>query len=87
MTVAKCGTYAGYKRHQNHREPACQPCKDAVAARAREARRDPDSADGRSRRHWSTATNRALARLREECRERYDQILAEELHRVRDGAR
>ena len=29
---AKCGTYKGYKQHQNHKIPQCQPCKDAAAA-------------------------------------------------------
>ena len=30
-----CGTYAGYRRHQDHSVPACQDCKDAMAAYSR----------------------------------------------------
>lgn len=30
-----CGTYAGYRRHQTHKVPACRDCKDAVASYAR----------------------------------------------------
>jgi len=33
---AKCGTYAGYKQHQNHGVYPCQSCKDATAAYQRE---------------------------------------------------
>lgn len=29
---AKCGTTAGYKAHWKLKEPACQPCKNAMAA-------------------------------------------------------
>lgn len=28
---AKCGTYKGYKQHQNHKVPPCQACKTAAA--------------------------------------------------------
>lgn len=31
-----CGTYAGYRRHQTHNVPACQGCKDAMAAYSRD---------------------------------------------------
>jgi hypothetical protein len=30
-----CGTYAGYRRHQKWDVPACQGCKDAMAAYTR----------------------------------------------------
>lgn len=30
-----CGTYAGYRRHQKWGVPACQDCKDAMAAYTR----------------------------------------------------
>jgi len=33
-----CGIAAGYRRHQKHGVPACQPCKDATAAYSRERR-------------------------------------------------
>lgn len=33
---SKCGTYAGYKQHQNCGVAPCQPCKDAAAAYQRE---------------------------------------------------
>lgn len=36
---AKCGTTAGYHRHQHLGEPPCQPCKDAIAAYKRELKR------------------------------------------------
>lgn len=32
----RCGTYSGYRQHQTHKSPACQPCKDAMAAYSRE---------------------------------------------------
>jgi hypothetical protein len=35
-----CGTLAAYRRHLRHGEEACQPCKDANAARSREYRKD-----------------------------------------------
>ena len=28
---AKCGTYAGYARHQRSDVPPCEPCKTALA--------------------------------------------------------
>lgn len=31
-----CDTYAGYRRHQKWGVPACQPCKDAMAAYSRD---------------------------------------------------
>ena len=31
-----CGTYAGYRRHQKWDVPACQDCKDAMAAYSRD---------------------------------------------------
>lgn len=31
----RTGTYAGYTAHTSARQPTCQPCKDAVAARMR----------------------------------------------------
>lgn len=38
LTV-KCGTPQGYFYHTRHKEPSCQPCKDAYAARDRERQR------------------------------------------------
>ena len=35
---AKCGTYAGYKQHQNCGVAACRQCKDALAAYHRDLR-------------------------------------------------
>jgi hypothetical protein len=31
-----CGTYAGYRRHQKHKVPACQDCLEAQAAYSRD---------------------------------------------------
>jgi hypothetical protein len=31
-----CGTYAGYRRHQKHRVPACQDCLEAQSAYSRD---------------------------------------------------
>lgn len=31
-----CGTYAGYRRHQKWGVPACQDCRDAMAAYSRD---------------------------------------------------
>jgi len=28
----KCGTRKGYRQHQNHGTPTCQPCRDANTA-------------------------------------------------------
>lgn len=35
---AVCGTPSGYGRHVRAKEPACQPCKDALAKAARDRR-------------------------------------------------
>jgi hypothetical protein len=35
-----CGTWQAYRRHRRHGEEACQPCKDANAARSRNYRKD-----------------------------------------------
>lgn len=37
--TAKCGTPQGYFYHTRHKEPSCQPCKDAYAIRDRERQR------------------------------------------------
>lgn len=34
------GTTAGYDRHRRRKEPTCQPCRDANAAKGRQRRRD-----------------------------------------------
>lgn len=34
----KCGTYAGYKQHDNTGTPHCRPCKDAANKYVRELR-------------------------------------------------
>lgn len=31
-----CGEYRGYRRHQKHNVPACDPCKAAMAAYSRD---------------------------------------------------
>lgn len=40
-----CGTYAGYRRHQKWGVPACQECRDAMAAYSRDryVKRPPKS--------------------------------------------
>lgn len=35
----KCGTYAGYKQHQNHKNTPCRACKDAASAYQRDLKR------------------------------------------------
>lgn len=37
----KCGTYAGAVAHQRHREPLCEPCRQARNAYRRRYHRRP----------------------------------------------
>ena len=34
----QCGTRGGYQQHRRHKEPACQPCRDANSAADRQYR-------------------------------------------------
>jgi hypothetical protein len=71
------GTYAAYQRCKNRSEGPCDPCKAACTAYIRDYRASHPEA--RTRDRWINNTrSRALQRLADEYRARYQEILDEE---------
>lgn len=70
MSTAQCGTNAGYQRHHNAGEDACQPCKTAHTAYTK-------SRPGRGT--YQRARQRALGRLARRRTGEYAALLAEEI--------
>lgn len=40
----KCGTYAGYRQHENTGTPKCRPCKDAATRYKRARKQEKEAA-------------------------------------------
>lgn len=77
--LAPCGTDAGYQTHRRSNEDACDPCLAAHNARTAAQRRDPANLE--YDRIARAARQRALWRLAREHRDRYRQLVVEEMVR------
>jgi hypothetical protein len=77
MSAEKCGTRTGYYLHRKVNEPACQPCKDAIAAYKREYLSRTPAVQAKQN-AYTKAHDRALLRLKDAHPAEFARLLDEE---------
>lgn len=85
MSVVKCGTIEGYRRHIKHKEPTCAPCREANRIHIAERRTNDDVRAAEKLRN--SARSKALTRLGRENRERLRQLYLDELTKAKETSR
>jgi hypothetical protein len=79
-TLQPCGTDAAYRRHFDHDEPACDPCKAAHAAKEKLAYRAAQRLRTENRARYGALLNEELATAGLRRNERAHPVVAELIH-------
>lgn len=80
QAMDRCGTYAGWNRHQKAKTPPCEPCRLAQRIYMREYRsKNPDYVDRVVKN--SAARSRALTRLAQLYPKQFGKLYREEMKR------